>query len=208
MDTETQATEIADSTTSTADKSTKVEDKKSYTQAELDKMFIERVNQAESATTAKLLKSLGVDKLEDATAAIKDAKTLKDAQLTETQRLEKERDEARKEADEHKAERLKIETERQLEKRDSNIVKALTKERANNPEDLLILMTNKKPDLVKAVMKEDGSVDEKALTALILATKQDYKTSFVGSNPSIPSNNNGKSPTGGKDIVLSRKVQA
>jgi len=97
--------------------------------------------------------------------------------------------------------------ERLLEKRDNGIIKAFQTAKANNADDLLILMNAKKPDLVKAVLKDDGTTDEAAMKKLVEAAKTDYKGSFVGSSPGSPSNNNGRTATTDNKIVLNRRVQ-
>lgn len=59
-------------------------DAKTYTQADLDRMFADRARQAESS----LLKKLGFEKAEDATAAFTRLKTMEDGQKTELQKAQ------------------------------------------------------------------------------------------------------------------------
>jgi hypothetical protein len=62
---------------------------KSYTQAELDRMFGERTRQARKAGIAELLKELGVEKAEDIKAALQKAKEAEEAQLSELEKANK-----------------------------------------------------------------------------------------------------------------------
>lgn len=64
-------------------------DAKSYTQAELDRMFGERTRQARKAGIAELLKELGVEKAEDIKAALQKAKEAEEAQLSELEKANK-----------------------------------------------------------------------------------------------------------------------
>lgn len=59
---------------------------KTYTQADLDRMFADRARQAESS----LLKRLGFEKAEDAQAAIKKLKTIEDGQKSDLQKAQEE----------------------------------------------------------------------------------------------------------------------
>ncbi len=62
---------------------------KTYTQADLDRMFVERARQAESS----LLKKLGFEKVEDATTAVNRLKTIDDEKKTDLQKAQEKIDE-------------------------------------------------------------------------------------------------------------------
>lgn len=62
---------------------------KSYTQAELDKMFGRRADQASKTAIAALLKELGVEKPDDIKAALQKAKDAELAQLSELEKAQK-----------------------------------------------------------------------------------------------------------------------
>jgi hypothetical protein len=64
-------------------------DAKTYTQADLDRMFVERARQAESS----LLKKLGFEKVEDATTAVNRLKTIDDEKKTDLQKAQEKIDE-------------------------------------------------------------------------------------------------------------------
>ncbi|WP_075063984.1 hypothetical protein [Ornatilinea apprima] len=78
------------------------DEKKSYTQAELDAMFADRAKQARSSTIADILKTLGVEKLDDAKALVEAKRQADEAQKSE---LEKAQD-AIKKAEEKAAQAL------------------------------------------------------------------------------------------------------
>ena len=84
----------------------KQEEKKSYTQAELDAMFADRAKQGASSAVASLLKKLGYEKPEDLEAVVSEGKKSLDEKKTEADKaaealakLAKERDEAKTTAD-------------------------------------------------------------------------------------------------------------
>ena len=84
----------------------KQEEKKSYTQAELDAMFADRAKQGASSAVASLLKKLGYEKPEDLEAVVSEGKKSLDEKKTEADKaaealakLAKERDEAKTAAD-------------------------------------------------------------------------------------------------------------
>lgn len=172
------------------------------------KARLEGKESGKSEAMADLLKSLGVDKLEDATAAIKERNALRDSQLTETQRLEKERDEAKKEAEDAKAARAAMEQERQLDRRNDDIKTALTTARCSNPVKVMALMSVMQADELKATLKADGTVDKVAMNKLIDTAKKEHKEYFVGGGPGSPSNNNGRTSNQGDRVALKRPVQA
>lgn len=61
---------------------------KTYTQAELDRMFSERASRAEEATTKRILEALGVEDLDNAKTALAKVKELEDAQKSELEKLQ------------------------------------------------------------------------------------------------------------------------
>jgi len=172
------------------------------------KARLEGKESGKSEAMAELLKSLGVDKLEDATAAIKERNALRDSQLTEKERLEKERDEAKKEAEDAKAARAAMEQERQLDRRNDDIKTALTTARCSNPVKVMALMSVMQADELKATLKADGTVDKVAMNKLIDTAKKEHKEYFMGSGPGSPSNNNARTSNQGDRVALKRPVQA
>lgn len=71
-------------TTTTTSNGTGTSDGKTYTQADLDRMFADRARQAESS----LLKKLGFEKAEDAQSAFTRLKTIEEGQKTELQKAQ------------------------------------------------------------------------------------------------------------------------
>lgn len=201
-----------DATTDTDEKPAKAKALPPDVQEEVNKIAgkarLEGKESGKSEAMAELLKSLGVDKLEDATAAIKERNALRDSQLTETQRLEKERDEAKKEAEDAKAARAAMEQERALDRRNDDIKQALTTARCSNPVKVMALISVMQSDELKATLKADGSVDKVAVNKLVEAAKKEHKEYFIGTGPGSPSNNNGRTSNQGDRVALKRPVQA
>lgn len=211
---EAEATDTTQTTDTKTETKTKADDaeKPTILQSHMDKVMGNTRKEATDAAIKKMVADLGYDPndpkaietikgmlnvAKQAEDAKKSAETLAQEKITQ---LEKERDAA-------KAEREAFTQERLLEKRDNGIVKAFQAAKANNADDLLILMNAKKPELVKAVLKDDGTVDEAAMTKLVTAAKTDYKSSFVGTGYGSPSNAGAKASHDSK-VQLKTKVQA
>jgi hypothetical protein len=82
-------------------------DKGTLTQEQFNATLADRLKRDREAQQAKLLQSLGVESLDDAAAALADYKKLKDSQLSETERLQKQLDEAMTSAEQAKSEAAK-----------------------------------------------------------------------------------------------------
>ncbi len=79
------------------------EDKKSFTQAELDRMFTERAKQATQSAISGLLQKLGLAKEDELETLVKTAKDAETARLSDLEKAQKERDGLKAEADKAKA---------------------------------------------------------------------------------------------------------
>lgn len=77
------------------------------TQEQFNATLADRLKRDREAQQAKFLQSLGVDSIDAATAALADYKQLKDSQLSETEKLQKELDTARARAEEAQTEAVK-----------------------------------------------------------------------------------------------------
>jgi hypothetical protein len=170
-----------------------------FTQEEFNKLIDERLKRQEDSLTKKFLESLGVDSIDAAKTALDAKRQADEAQKTEAQKLQERIEAAEKKAKEAEERAAKLDQERQIERRDSEIKAALRDARAKKPDSVLILMTASQPDMVKAVLGEDGKVNETALKKLVEEAKKQHAELFSGSIPGSPSNNNGRPPEPDKD---------
>lgn len=83
------------------------DDKKTFTQAELDALFGARAKQAAEKATADVLAALGVKTLDEAKAGFEKARKLEDEKLSEAEKLKKAADDARAETERVQAEHEK-----------------------------------------------------------------------------------------------------
>nr|ASV43910.1 capsid scaffolding protein [Hot spring virus BHS1] len=70
------------------------DERKTYTQAELDAMFAERARRAADKATSDILAALGVKDIDEAKAKLKAAKEAEDARLSELDKAKKDKAEA------------------------------------------------------------------------------------------------------------------
>ena len=167
-------------------------DTKSFTQAELDKMFADRAKQAKQSAQADLLKALGVDDLDALKTLLKEAANLKQAQMSESEKLQAEADKAAKRAAELEA---ALNAERQAareSKRDAAIKEAAKS--VENPGDVVVWAQANAADQLAKTLTDDGAVDDKAVKELVEACRKARPNWFTAGGPGSPSNNGGKVP--------------
>lgn len=165
-----------------------------FTQEQLDKIIGERVKRAEESSVKKLLEGLGVDSADTLTNLVQAEKKRIEGEKSELQKIQEKLAAAEKDAADAKARADKAEQERLIERRDQEIRSALGEARAKKPASVLTLMATDQPEMVKAVIKADGTVDKEALTKLTEAAKKAYPEFFTGSGPGSPSNSGGRVP--------------
>lgn len=129
---------------------------KTFTQAQLDKMFAPVKAQAAEAGKAELLKALGVESLDDLQSVIKKAKDLEDAQLSELDKAKK-----AAEAAELKAQKAEADKQTVIAQANERLMKAAVitaSQSFNDPNDAWLYI-----DRSKIEMTDDGEftgVDE------------------------------------------------
>lgn len=165
-----------------------------FTQEQIDKIIGERVRRAEETSIKKLLEGLGVASADDLTKLVQAEKQRIEGEKSELQKAQDRLAAAEKEAADFKTRAEKAEQERLMASRDQEIKSALGDARAKKPTKVLTVMATEYPELVKAVMKADGTVDKDALSKLTEAAKKAYPEDFTGSGPGSPSNSGGKVP--------------
>lgn len=175
-----------------------------FSQDDVNNVVGNRVKEATTAARKALLKELGIENVDDPDAVktvkgkLTAAQLAEEAQLTATQKLERERDAAINERDTAKAERAALAQERNVDHRNEAVKEALTTARCTNATKVMALMSVMQADELKATLKDDGTVDKAALTKLVEAAKKEHKEYFTGTGPGIPSNNGGRNQEPGK----------
>ncbi len=135
-------------------------EKKEYTQAELDAMFAERAKSASSAATKALLDKFNVKTVEELDAALKKAKDLEDAQLSEADKAKKDAETARKEADAAKSngEAAIARANERLMQADIKAQASALKFRKEALDDVWLLVRSDEKLLAKLTVGDDGGV--------------------------------------------------
>lgn len=191
---ETQSAPALQTSTDTASSGTP---KREYTQAELDDMFSDRAKRAETATINRLLKLLGVSseaELPTLKTTIEKARDLEKSAMTDTQRLESERDQVKREKDEALAQLNAERAERRNDRIHAALTRAATVLKANDTDDVLRYARDKHGEALNALMDANGVIDEKNLNTLLEKIKGEKSHYFVA-NAQVPgsqSNLNGR----------------
>jgi hypothetical protein len=171
-----------------------------FTQADVDRLMGERARRAKEAAISDLLKDLGFDKADELKAVIADAKKRKEAEMSEAEKLQAqitalEAEKAAAESKVQEAEQRVLET-----RRNSAIIAALTG--AEKPQSVLTLLEKEHAELVGKALTADGTVDEKAVAALVEAARKDYAGMFKVAGPGTGSHNGGRASTTHTDKIL------
>lgn len=173
-----------------------------FTQDEFDKVVGDRAKRAAEAAVAKLLADLGYEKPDDLKRDTTEYRKKRDDEKTEAQKAQDDADQARKERDELKATLDNERKQRVIDRRNAAIESAATKARADVPRDVLVWAREYVPTELEATVGDDGTVDEKAVNAIIDKCKEARKGWFTGNAPGSPSNNDGRVPQPDMDAVL------
>lgn len=166
---------------------------KTFTQADLDRLIEERVGRADkrdAKVKADLLKELGLADgatLDDLKATITKARELEAANLSATEKIQREL-----EAEKKRAADLQAKWDAERTARINQVLDAAVRDAAKtSPDPSLVLMYTRQEhaDQVAALMSEDGKIDEKKLAALMDTVKKEKPLLFTtvkggGGNPS------------------------
>lgn len=165
----------------------------------------DRLKRAEKAAEERLRKKLGLAEDEDIETAAEHLaaeRKRKADELTDAQKAQAElaKEKAKREAAETelKAFQEKVEAEKREATRDSALKTALTTANAKADKVLKLLKVDS-PDALSAVLKEDGTVDETKVKALVETARKAYPEDFGKGGVGSPSNNGGRVPSSSKD---------
>jgi hypothetical protein len=163
------------------------------TQAEFDAKIGNRVKEAKSTAVNDLVKELGFENADALKTMIADAKKRADAEKTDIDRANDVAQQAQKERDELKAQ---LDTEKQarlIDRRNNAIAAAASK--AHNPQDVILWAESDGKEHLEKVVKDDGSIDDAAVKALVAACQKAKSYLFGVTGPGSPSNRDGRPPS-------------
>jgi YesN/AraC family two-component response regulator len=166
-----------------------------FTQADVDRLIAERLKRADEAREKKLLERLGVDTLDTAAERLKKAADLEAAQMSEIEKAQKELENERKKATAYEDQIKTMLAQQRIDRRNSKIVELAKDAKAKYPDDTIAWAEKNMPEELASAMAEDGTIDEKAIKALVDAHKKARPEVFVGGGPGSPSNNGGTPPS-------------
>jgi hypothetical protein len=165
-----------------------------FTQERLDELMGERARLASESTLKKLLADIGYESVDALKKDTVEARKKREAEMSAVERAQTEKAQAEKERDEAKATLESERKQRILDRRDSAIESAAQKARAEAPRDVLLWAKEYARDLLDKALNEDGTVNDKEITALIEKCRTERKNWFTGNAPGSPSNSDGRPP--------------
>lgn len=164
------------------------------TQDEVNKLVGKARTEGKATAVNDLLKTLGVASSDDLKALIEDARKRAQADMTEAQKLQAERDRIAKEKDDLSAQLQAERDGRRNDKIASALISAASKLKANDTDDVLRYARDKHSDALSTLMDDNGAIDDKKVSALLDKIKGEKAHYFV---PAItgagsPSNSGGR----------------
>lgn len=175
--------------------STSSEEAKTYTQAELDRLFAERARQASSAATSKILSDLGLQNVDELKTLVKKHRDTEQAQMSEADKL-------RKQLADLESEKARMVQERKALVTRTEIERAAQKLSIVDPDAAYRLL-----DLETLEVDEGGVPKdvEKALKALM--TQKPYLVAATGKTSAAnPDGSLSKSTTNDPMVTAARKA--
>jgi len=163
-----------------------------FTQADIDRIDAKTRKEARAAAVNDLLKELGFDKADDLKAVVQSAKAKAEADLSAAEKSEAARLKAEKERDEAKTALESEKAARLIDKRNDALMAAAAKAGALDAKDVLRWAGDESADALKATLKDDGALDDKAVDALVAAAKKAKPHYFGVGAPGSPSLSGGK----------------
>lgn len=170
-----------------------------FTQADIDRIAGDTRKSAKEKAIADFLKDLGLDNVEDVKARIVAAKAKEDADKSEAQKASDRADAADKKRQEVEQRLATYEAERLIGKRDDKITDAAKVAGCTEPTDIIAWAERNEPTALKALMTDDGTVDDKAVAKLIEAARKARPAWFRPATPGSPTTRDGYAPQAGRD---------
>jgi predicted component of type VI protein secretion system len=173
----------------------KTEDKgKTYTQAELDaelsRVGAKEKREAKATTEKALLERLKATSFEELESLIEAKRKADESAKSETEKMQELLAQKDREIAEAKAEALKAESLRRIEKRNSGI-RALVQD-AHDVDGVLVILESKFQASIEALMNDAGEFDDKEALKLITEFRAKNAYLFKGQGKGSPSNADGR----------------
>lgn len=171
---------------------------KTFTQAELDAIAGNARKEARDKAVSDLLKELGFEKPEDLKTLVTDVRKQQENEKTELEKLQSKLEAAEKLAQEKAAALEQAQQQRLIDRRNHAVLAAARAAKATHPDDVLGWVerygTEHKVG-IESALKEDGTIDDKAVNAMIEAAKKQRPNYFTSTVPGSPSNRDGLPPS-------------
>lgn len=161
-----------------------------FTQAQLNEIVGKTRKEARDTAVSDVLKELGLATKDELKSVIEDARKLKQSQMSELEKANALLEAERKEKERLQAER---DTERQQRRHDkifAHIERAATTAKANDAETVLLYLKEKHGLALNEVMADDGTIDDKKVTALMDKVKTEKPVYFTPSTSVLGSQSN------------------
>lgn len=162
------------------------------TQDEANRLIGEARRKGRESAVADLLKDLGFEKADDLKALVTDARKRQEADMTEAEKAKAAKEAAEKERDELKARLEAAERQRLTDRRDAAIRSALTSAGVKSLDKTFAVLASLKSKDIGAVLKDDGTVDDAKVRALVDGAKKDYPEDFKTGGAGSPSLSGGR----------------
>lgn len=175
-----------------------------FTQADIDRIISERVKRAEESASKKLLGDTGFESADALREALKKAKEREDAELSVSEKLQKQLEAAQKANTTLMEQMNAMQLSQRTERRNNAIIAAAQEAKAIDPQDVAAWAAGQS-ELLNATQKEDGEIDSAAVKKLIDAAKKAKPHFFVSGGVGSPSNAQGRAPKADPQQVVGKR---
>jgi len=177
-----------------------------FTQADVDRLIGERLKRDRETSQTKFLTDLGVKDADSLKGIIEAHTKSEEAKKTEAEKWQTKYDALEKKFAAMLAENEGYKANEIKGKRHTAIKDALRDAKANDVDDLLIILEGKYTADVSAVLDDDGAVNKKAVDKLVTTAKTGHAKFFTAQIPGSQSNRNGKPAQTDKKVVLTKRL--
>jgi hypothetical protein len=183
------------------------DEKVTLTQRELNRIALKEAKNAKASAEKAFLDALGVGNLDEIKAMLTAHREKQEAEKSESQKLLDALNAAKQETAAALQKATELEKKNRLDKRDSNL-KALLMAKANDADDVLLLMKGAHGDKLDALLDEDGNFDNEAAVKLVTeyqtAKPHLFKDMSLGS---AMSHKDGKAPQPNEEARKALQIQ-
>lgn len=167
------------------------DDAPTHTQKQLDAIISNEKKLAGAASLTALAKKLGFETAEEMEAAAKEAKEKKDGEKSDLQKAQDANAKLIADLAAEKQSRLDLETALTASKVDDRIKHFAREAKAAKPDNVVKWLRLEKKTEVEKLLREDGTIDDKATEKLITEFKKEEPSWFAVMGHGSPSNRDG-----------------